>query len=203
VAKWEYVGTGDVDGKQITHQDILNGTNNDVVYCEPLVLAFKSLVKEALDGATLTVQDIQHDPCILRPGYTCIDPRVIGNVRGKHQTYAERNQCFFSAKHVYCQIESGFYDPCFLTTYSKRGECILSDYFIQPDARTWPLIQHLRVTHKPFMILKKVTTETPRGFKAGWIELEPNDLGSNELVQFNDFAQKKLSIYGIGQRLCA
>lgn len=168
--KWRYDSTGGSDG-QVTATSILDGTNNGVVYCEPLVYAFMEIAQAVGAGGGLAVKQVAHTQCLLRPGYKCIDPNVVGNVRTATGSYAERGQCFFSAKHVYCSVGPVFYDPCFGTRYHRQGEPILSEAFTSPSPIGFPAIGDLVFSNDDPLgiVLRKVDGEKPAGFQCGYV----------------------------------
>src|SRR6185503_2414638 len=66
--KWRYdsKGAGGSDsGGAVTAKSILDGTNNHIVYCEPLVFAFMELVQAVGAGGGLAMKSITHDECLL------------------------------------------------------------------------------------------------------------------------------------------
>lgn len=202
-ANWKYVGTAlKANGSSVTHDDILNGTNLGIVYCEALVYALRALVEQALAGAVPVMKNIDHDPCLLKPGYKCIDPNVVGNVRNKNSGYGDRKQCLFTAKHTYLQVGGSYYDPCFCTKYIVKGEPIESEGFLEPSKYKYPMLEGFRISKSPFRIFKPIWTESPAGFNTGFIQLDPDDLSDKQLEQANAFC-KEYGVYGLGQRIKA
>ena len=189
--KWRYDSIGGSDGAegQVSAKTILDGTNNGVVYCEPLVYAFMDLVQAVGAGGGLNVKQVTHGQCLLQPGYKCIDPNVVGNVRMPNGTYAERAQCFFSAKHVYCSVGPVFYDPCFATRYHRAGEPILSEGFTEASGYKYPTIGGWVASNDDPLniLLRKVDSESPPGFKCGYVLEDPKKLTGEVKKQVKTF----------------
>lgn len=200
-ANWKYVGTAQKgDGSTVSHDDILNGTNLGVVYCEALVYALRTLIEEAMEGAAPIMKNIDHTTCLLKPGYKCIDPAVVGNVRTKNGGYGDRKQCLFTSKHAYLQVGSTFYDPCFLTRYTVRGEPVLTEGFLEPSKYRYPMLEGIRISRNPFLIFMPAWNESPAGFSTGFVELDHMDLSDKQYDQLEAFL-KDMKIFGLGKRI--
>jgi len=189
-AKWKYVGTGKMPGGgTVVAKNILEGTNQSVVYCEPLVQAFNSLATVAMmnDGQHISTDEIHHSACLLKPGYTCIDPKCVGNVRTTAKSYKIVKQCLFSAKHVYCKIGQNFYDPCFLTKYAVKGEPLLFQGFRSPSKYTYPNIGDLLLPRKDQTIVYRKVQEPIHGFNTGFVELPVAQLLKTQRTELLNF----------------
>lgn len=168
MATWHYQASSTV-----TKDQILDGTNNGVVYCEPLADAFRALVEEACGKESFKFEAIHQAMCLLRRS-PCIDRSVVGNVRIKNQTYAETNQCFFT-KHVYMQVEYKFYDPCMASVYREKNEPVLGGSWLTVS-------KALRInSFNPRLILKALPSEKPPGFESGFLACSVNDLEKREV----------------------
>lgn len=191
-ANWKYVGTGEMPGGgTVTAKNILDGTNQSVVYCEPLVQAFNSLAQAALmtDDQKISATEIHHEPCLLKSGYTCIDPLCVGNVRTSTKTYGAVKQCLFTAKHVYCKVGQNFYDPCFLTKYTTKGEPILIEGFRSPSIYAYPNIGDLLLPRTDQRTVYRKVQESPHGFNTGFVEMSISQLSKQERTELLKFYQ--------------
>jgi hypothetical protein len=191
--KWSYVSTGQTpSGAQITKDAILDGTNEGAVYCEPLVYAFNALAKEAVPEAAGQIGLVTLDPCLLVPGLTCVDPKVVGNVRTLRQSYGEVRQCLFSAKHVFSRVMGQFYDPCFLTKYATQSQPIEHEGFLTPAAQRFPRLEGWRIMDAPPFSVFRPTPNglggKPVGFDVGFVRQDLRDLTEGERKDVKAFA---------------
>jgi hypothetical protein len=192
-AKWKYVASGQLpSGGMITPQTILDGTNQGVVYCDPLVQAFMKLAKDACPEMASSITDFSIDTCLLSKGLTCIDPGVVGNLCRGSQSYAEVGQCLFTAKHVVCRVFENYYDICFLTKMPKPDFYVEVSHFISPSHYKHPLLEGWRLTRSsPFRIFRPVPKGYPQapGFEVSFMEVTKSSISTGELKQLQDFAR--------------
>jgi hypothetical protein len=193
-ANWKYVASGQLpSGGIITAQAILDGTNQGVVYCDPLVQSFMKLAKDACPEMAGSITDFTIDPCLLAKGLTCIDPGVVGNLCHGSKTYAEVGQCLFTAKHVLCRVQQNYYDICFLTKVPKPEFYVEISGFVPPSHYKFPMLEGWRVGRTPpFRVFRPVPHGYPKapGFDVSFMEVTTSSVTPGELKQLRDFAKQ-------------
>lgn len=192
--KWSYAAAGrTTTGVQITKDTILRGTNEGAVYCEPLVYAFNALAAEVVPEAAGQIGVVTLDPCLLVPGLSCIDPKVVGNVRTTRLGYGEVKQCLFTAKHVFCRIMGRFYDPCFLRRYTTKNEPVAHEGFLTPGTTRFPRLEGWRIMDAPPFAVFRPTPRgfggQPVGFDVGFIKQDLRELTDGERKDVKAFSE--------------
>lgn len=197
-AHWSYLASGrKPDGGLVTPESILDGTNQGVVYCDPLVQAFMALGKHACPELAASIRDVALDPCLLATGLTCIDPGVVGNVCTLQKSYADVRQCLFSSKHVVCSAGQVCYDVCFLTKIPKPDFFVEIEGFSNPSHYEYPDLEGWRISRKPPHRIFRPAPKgwpQPKGFDVGFIEVAPSAITPGELKALKAFAAKTPSL---------
>jgi hypothetical protein len=199
VARWKYQASGRYEHAPTTYiraEDILDGTNQGQVFCQPLAGAFYLLVKEVMGAARPTSAPASvATTFVTKAGYRSIDKNVVGNVRRPFNTYAMENRCLFSEHHFY-KIGPTWYDPTLCQTYASEEECC-EITLVRPPGE-YPLLQDLRVSTDGQQVYLR-TNEPVAGFACGYIHLAAPDsikhlISPAALDQFNVYAKKVLGV---------
>jgi hypothetical protein len=115
---WSYVASSTSGGDAL-----LAGTANSAP-CGGVATALK---KVFIDGIGVADNDVEYITIAgylwTGPGYSCFDPKVMGNLRKLDTPGVYSNGCIFN-QHFYLKCSGKYYDPCLSTSYAMKDQCV-------------------------------------------------------------------------------
>jgi len=169
--KWKYNALAQPDVTRM-----MDATPGLIVYCTPLALALRTVVKQlvpdnSLGSPYLWPKTIKGTFVTIRLGNKGVDPDMVGNVKTPTTEYDKVRRCYFK-DHSVLKIQGGIYDPTMGVIVKKIDDLIWKG--------CKEITDDLKATANYELFLRRVRQPKPHGFQAGFLMITNGQLTDNE-----------------------